>query len=403
MGPQDPATQIVTQVVSARGELQSLVRALATAERIAVDVESDGMFAYRAQVCTVQLCAGGEVSVVDALAAPLDPLATLLGAGGPLKIVHDVSFDARILAQQGIALGNVRDTSIAAQFLERPATGLAALALKELGAVIDKGLQKYDWRIRPLLAEHVTYLARDVAHLEALAEALWREVDAKGIGAEVDEETRYRIATALASTSAVQDLPAYAEAKGFDRIPERDRAVFRRLWEAREKEGLARDVPSTRLVPTDALIALARSRPATSEALEKTRWIRDRSLARPILAAIEQGTADGDIPADDKARIDRPRPPREVIARRKAREIALTTWRRAEAKRRGVGEQVVLPGHCLKGLAAAEGSDAEVVQSTPGFGTCRAPYAAQLAAVLVAAASAPISPESAVGDGSDAG
>ena len=44
---------------------------------------------------------------------------------------------------------------------------------------------------------HLDYLARDVAHLEALDDLLWRELADRGIEAEVLEETRYRLATAM--------------------------------------------------------------------------------------------------------------------------------------------------------------------------------------------------------------
>ncbi len=172
---------------------------LASAARIGLDIESDGMFAYRAQICTVQIAAAGTIAIVDTLATSLEPLAAVLGAGGPVKIVHDVAFDARMLASAGVPLGNVHDTSIAARLLGRTATGLATLARAELGIEIDKTLQHHDWRARPLLPNHLEYLARDVAYLEALAATLWREVGAHEIEAEVLEETRYRLSTAIAA------------------------------------------------------------------------------------------------------------------------------------------------------------------------------------------------------------
>ncbi|MGO8993016.1 MAG: ribonuclease D, partial [Polyangiaceae bacterium] len=95
--------------IRARAELEELARALSSAPRMALDVESDGMFAYRAQVCTVQLAAHGTISIVDALATSLEPLAPVLAESGPVKIVHDVAFDARMLAATGLFLGNVHD------------------------------------------------------------------------------------------------------------------------------------------------------------------------------------------------------------------------------------------------------------------------------------------------------
>jgi ribonuclease D len=382
--------------IRARAELEELARALSSAPRMALDVESDGMFAYRAQVCTVQLAAHGTISIVDALATSLEPLAPVLAESGPVKIVHDVAFDARMLAATGLFLGNVHDTSIAARLLGRTATGLATLARAELGIEIDKGLQHHDWRERPLLETHLDYLARDVAHLEALDDLLWRELADRGIEAEVLEETRYRLATAIASAREPVDPLAYANAKGFDRLGKVERAVFRRLWAAREAEGAALDRPAARAIATEALLALARSRPRTLDALAKARIPRERleALGPVLLEAIARGIDDGDVPPVERDQLDAPRPARETIARRRAREAALTAWRKVEAKRRGVDEQVVLPGHCLKALAEADSVEVGTIESSPGFGACRARYVEEIASALRGARTPERTPES---------
>jgi ribonuclease D len=371
-------------VVSTRAGLEELARELAGVPRLGVDVESDGMFAYRAQVCMVQLVAGGSITLVDTLATSLEPLAAVLGERGPVKIVHDVSFDARMLASAGIPLGNVHDTSIAARLLGRTATGLASLARAELGVQIDKGLQHHDWRVRPLLPSHVSYLAGDVAHLEALADVLWREVRERAIEPEVLEETRYRIANAIAAAREPERTTAYADAKGFDRLAPRERAIFRRLWRARESAAASLDMPSARAIATEALLALARSAPRTLDALAKARLPRERldAVGPALLDAIARGIDDGDLPPEERAALEAPRLARDVIARRRAREGALTAWRRTEAKRRGVDEQVVLPGHCLKALAEAEIMEVGTMKAVPGFGECRARYVEEIASAL---------------------
>ena len=379
--------------IRTRRELEELARALTPCPRVGLDVESDGMFAYRAQICTVQLAAGGTIAIVDALATSLEPLTALLAEDGPVKIVHDVAFDARMLGARGMLLGNVHDTSIAARLLGRTATGLATLARADLGIEIDKGLQHHDWRERPLEDSHLEYLARDVAHLEALDDVLWRELAERDIEAEVLEETRYRLATALASAREPENPLAYAGAKGFDRLNKLERAVFRRLWAVREAEGAGLDKPAARTIATEALLALARSRPRSLETLAKARIPRERLslVGPPLLEAIARGIEDGDVPPEDRARLDAERPSRDVILRRRSREAALTSWRKGEAKRRGVDEQVILPGHCLKALAEAEVIDVGTIQSSPGFGACRARYVEEIASAL-RGASAPERP-----------
>jgi ribonuclease D len=371
------------RIVSAQGELLELARALASAPRIGLDLESDGMFAYRPRTCTVQLASADLIAIVDAIATPLDPLGALFGEGGPVKVIHDVAFDARMLAEAGIALGHVHDTAIAARMLGRAATGLASLAKSELGIAIDKSLQQHDWRERPITKAQLDYLARDVAHLGALDDVLWGEVVARGIEDEVIEETRYRIKGAIAAARETDRAPGYGFAKGFEKLEAASRAALRRLWEVREREAAQLDVPIAKLIPTDLLVAIARQRPADEGRLAEMRLPpRVRPLATVLVAAVRRGEEDGDAPAEDLARFEPPRPSREAITLRRTREKGLTAWRKAEAAARGVDEQVVLPGHCVKDLAESKGMEVEDVTAVAGFGACRARYAPTIAEVL---------------------
>src|SRR5215204_4853855 len=108
-----PCESMLAQSIPA---LKAIVARMRTATAIALDVEADGLFAYRPQLCTMQLAWQEadrvQVAVVDTLAVPADMLAPLLGACGPIKVLHDLTFDARLLAEAGAPLGNVRDTSV---------------------------------------------------------------------------------------------------------------------------------------------------------------------------------------------------------------------------------------------------------------------------------------------------
>ncbi|MBX3232301.1 MAG: HRDC domain-containing protein [Labilithrix sp.] len=373
-------------VADERG-LAAVAERLAGAPVLAVDVESNGLFKYRASLCTLQLATpDAEPIVVDALATPLAPLARVLAESGPRKIVHDIAFDARILAESGVLLGNVFDTSLAARMLGRTATGLAALLQSELGVAMDKKLQHHDWTERPLERQHIAYLEADVAHLPALAARLEREVAERGIAAEIEEETRYRLAQAAASVAAGDPRAPYLRMKGIDRVAREELPLLRRLAEVREAEARALDVPPYKVIGPDVLFAIAKARPRTMDELTRVKNAlaghRARAIAPKLLAAVAQGVADGAIPDADAALLERPRLPSAQIKARRAREHRLTAWRRAEAKRRGVDEQVVLPGHCLQDLADLEDATLAAIAAVPGIGAFRIE---QSAAALLAA------------------
>jgi ribonuclease D len=360
-------------IVTGEAELRVLVAEASAAERLAVDLEASGMFTYRARLCTVQLAWDEQVAVVDATSAPVGMLAPILGPSGPVKIVHDVAFDARVLADTGIELGRVHDTAIAAQMLGRTATGLASLAKSELGVSLQKGMQQHDWRIRPLDHAMLGYLTADVIHLAPLERKLWSEVAERGILAEVLEETQYRIESAIEAVREPEREPPYLRVKGIDRLNERERAALHVLAELREKEAERRDVPPYRVASSDSLVAIARARPTTRAGIARFRGVDTSSGAAGFLDAVvaAMGVAPDELPAEERARFERPRPAPEAVKLRRGREARLLAWRKAEAKRRGVDEQVVLPGHCLKCAADLPSGSPDELARVPGIGAFR--------------------------------
>jgi ribonuclease D len=370
-----PAPTQGARVVAREDELRELAKQAAAAPRIAIDLEASGMFTYRARICTLQLAWGGDQDVVvDAQEAPVGALAELLGAAGPVKIVHDVSFDARLLAEVGVELGNVHDTALAARMLGRTATGLASLLESELGLQITKDMQQYDWRQRPLDERMLGYLARDVAHLHALDDKIWGEVVEHGIVDEVLEETRYRLASAVKAMREPEVEPPYTRIKGVERLAERDLAVLRAVADLREREAADRDVPPYRVATNAALLAVVSARPPTTAQFFRVPGVARGSpeavrFADRVLRAIAE--AGDTLPPEERARFERPRPPAAVTKARRERETRLLAWRREEAKRRSVDEQVVLPGHCVKDAVEDELSVAADLQRVGGIGAFR--------------------------------
>jgi ribonuclease D len=360
------------ELVSHADGLARVLAAASRAERIALDVEASGPHAYRSRPCTAQLAWDGAVVVIDLLALPLEALAPLLGAAGPCKIVHDVAFDARLLAEVGVAIGPLRDTAVAARMLGRAATGLASLLASELGLKIDKSMQRHDWRIRPIDPAMMAYLYEDVQHLEALERALWAEVSARGIEDAVLEETRYRVDCAVA---AARDpaVPSYLRLKGAERLSPRELAALRAVFAVREAEAERRDLPPHRVVAHEGLLALAQARPRTAGDVAAVRGVPadpgSLTLREDLAAAL--ASAPEAVPPEELAYRLRGRPAAAVLQERRARESRLLAWRREEAKRRGVDEQVVLPGHCLKDAAELDVLTLEALSRVAGIGAFR--------------------------------
>jgi ribonuclease D len=105
------------------------------------------------------------------------------------------------------------------------------------------------------------------------------------------------------------------------------------------------------------------------------------------------------VPVADRALFEPPSFDRQAVARRRELEAKVSAFRRAEAKRRDVDEQVVLPGHCATELVSilmsSEPRDPQLptrVAAIAGIGTKRAEhYAEALAGLLDAPAIADVS------------
>jgi ribonuclease D len=306
----------------------------------------------------------------------LAPLRDALGPSGPKKIVHDLAFDARILAKHALPLGNVLDTSLAARFLGATSTSLAAIAQARLGVALSKELQQHDWGKRPLDPSSLPYLAADVAHLPAIARALEEEIASKGIAAELEAETEWRLSTAIAAREDDDPRPPWVRIKGVHDLEAIALAVLRRLADVREAAARKWDVPPFKVLGNDTLMTLAKKRPKSAQEVRAIRGLdrgRGAALIGELLTAMQRGERDRDVPEDERAAWLTPAPPspRDQIEARRAREHRLTGWRRAEAKRRGVDEQVVLPGHCLQELADRAPATIEELASVGGIGRVR--------------------------------
>jgi ribonuclease D len=315
--------------------------------------------------------------IIDSLAlgdTGLAPLRAILGPEGPRKLIHDLAFDARILAEHQLRLGNVYDTALAASLLGSPSTGLAALVALRVGVTLSKTLQHHDWRRRPLQPAHIEYLAGDVRSIPALARSLEADVAKLDIGRELEEETRYRLASALAAEP--DPRPPYVRIKQAHGLAPQQMAILREVAALRDAEAQRLDVPPFKVLDNEGLVLLARTAPMTEAALTGVRGFahpRARALAPELVKAVQRGAQAGDVPAAERQEFLTPPtpPPREWVLERKAREARLVAWRKAEAKRRKIDVQAVLPGHCLQALADMDTPTLEALHGVAGLGQFR--------------------------------
>ncbi len=337
--------------------------------QLALDAEGDGMFRYRARLCTVQLAVADEVVIVDTLALSAAPaLGPLFGASGPEKIVHDASFDARMLHAYGAPLHRVFDTAVAARFLGIAATGLSSLLAARFEIPLEKSHQQADWGKRPLSVPMLSYLEEDVRHLSRLHTSLLDDVRAKDIEPEVREECAYVLSQALAVT---RSLAPWMRIKGAAQLLPAQRALLRAFAEEREQIARAEDVPPGRLLSNDLLLRITTHSEPSEALVRQALGARSIAHVERFIGCLASAAHLTDAPADEVQALCPTPPSLAQIEAKKRRRKWLTEFRAREASARGVDYQVVMPGHCLSDVADLPTLDREQLAQVSGFGECR--------------------------------
>lgn len=365
-----PATDHVW-VESSTG-LAVLDAALADVHELALDTESNSMFAYRERLCLVQLGFGGAPSderegamqlyaidplAFDSPAVANEPLLRWLALGRRV-LLHGGEYDVAVLKRElGVAPTNLFDTQAAASLLGMVRTGYANLCAELLGVKISKEHQQFDWARRPVPTAARRYALDDVRYLPSLA----RTIEALVQKADLEEEVAIACQAVAASSphEGMSDAEKLWRVVGSERLPREALARLVSLVAWREREAEARDQPPGRLVPKETLLKLALAGPTDARSLDgiglSRRLLNERSES--LLEAI---ATPGTVP--DKPR----RPPPDPAS--EARRAKLKTWRDEEAKRRGVTIQAVLPTRALEVLAT---TPSEPLTAIPQLGDKR--------------------------------
>ena len=297
------------RLVQSQAELERWCERLRNEPLLAVDTEAASFHRFHDRVYLLQLSSRLETAVVDPLAVNnLKPVGELL-ANPEIEIVfHDADYDLRLLENEhGLRANHLFDTRIAAQLLNEPGVGLAALLEKYLGVRLDKRFQRADWSARPLSPEMLEYAADDTRHLPVLRDQLRERLEALGRHGWAEEE--FELLGAAPRRATEPEEPAYLRLKGAKALKGRSLAVLRELVQWREELARRQDKAAFRILNNEPLLLIAKSPPENLDALRTVRGMSPEQIRRrgaDILEAVGRGLR---IPERDLPRVERrPRP-----------------------------------------------------------------------------------------------
>src|SRR5260370_31880065 len=141
-------------IISTLPDLQNLARLLQSESLIAVDTEWNSLYAYREQVCLIQISTRSQDWLVDPLALrDLSPLRPLFADPDIEKVFHAAEYDIMCMKRDfGFTFNNLFDTMFAARIVGLKTFGLGSLLETYFGLQFDKRYQRADWSLRPVPA-----------------------------------------------------------------------------------------------------------------------------------------------------------------------------------------------------------------------------------------------------------
>ncbi len=354
------------RLVQNQAELEGLFDRFSAEPLLAVDTEAASFHRFHDRIYLLQLSSRRETAVVDPLAvSSLDRLGQVLADPAVEIVFHDADYDLRLLSMEyGFRATNLFDTRIAAQLLNEPGVGLAALLEKYLGVRLDKRFQRADWSARPLSPEMLEYAAADTHHLQALRDVLRDRLREMGRLEWAEEE--FGLATEARRPAADAEEPGYLRLKGAKVLPGRSLAVLRELYEWRDSLARRIDKAAFRILNNEPLFAMAKSPPRDMAELKAVRGIGGDQAERrghEILAAVQRGLS---VPEADLPRVERipRRPPDTAYELRLER---LKSARNLLAGEYDLPPGVLCPNGTLEAIARLSPTNLEQFAGVPGL------------------------------------
>ena len=326
-------------------KLEEVANELAKHEIIAVDTESNSLYAYQEQVCLIQFSTLEKDYLVDALVLKdLNPLEAIFYSDRILKVFHAAEYDLICLFRDyGFRFRYLFDTMIAARILGYEKVGLGSLLEEFFQVRMNKRYQRANWGRRPLPEEMLDYARLDSHYLIPLQEKLRDELQSTGRWELALEDFRRLTKNIEDTTESRED--DYWKLRGAHDLSPEQAAVLKSVYQLRETLAEKQDKPPFKIFGNKVIMEIAEICPQDEQSLSQVTCLSDRlqkSYGKQILKVVAQAknTPPAYPPTQDRVengvlqRID-----------------ILREWRKATAGGLGVSSDIILPRDVLNRIA----------------------------------------------------
>ena len=304
---------------------------------IAVDTESNSLYAYREQVCLVQFSIPNKDYLVDPFAVPdMTELGPIFVDPAIEKVFHAAEYDVICLKRDfGFAFNNIFDTMAAARILGRKAVGLGTLLEREFSVELDKHYQRANWGQRPLPAKMLAYARLDTHYLITLRNLLKKELQEKNLY-DLAKEDFDRLRS-VNGHNGEEQAPSWWRVRRSNELTPQQAAILQELCQYRERMARTMDRPVFKVINDQTLFEIARQAPKDLQALGRIRGMNEQQVRRHgarLLEAVQRGLNDPPLYPPKTQR------PNDHVLQRLDR---LRRWRKTTAQSLGVDSDIILP------------------------------------------------------------
>lgn len=280
--------------IASQSEFNQMVKTYQLSSVLVIDTEFVRTSTYYPELGLVQIYDGSNLSLIDVLAVQdPSPLAEILSAPKPLKVMHACSEDIEALARGlNCRLTEVFDTQLCATLLGfRSGMGYANLVNELLDIELDKGESRTDWLARPLSPQQCNYAALDVLHLYDVYQQLEPRLSSS-VRTILMAETEALIAK---KHRPIRPDLAYLQVSNAWRLRKERLRALRRLAQWRIETAMARNVPLNRVLKEVNMFAIANQLPTSKAGLFSAIQSHPGEVRRHADALLEQlALADSD-------------------------------------------------------------------------------------------------------------
>ena len=254
--------------------------ALATVSYCAIDTEFIRESTYYPELALIQIASEDRLGCIDPLAIDdLGPLAGLLAREDLLKVFHSPSQDLEILYQKfGRVPAPVFDTQLAAAVLGyNHQVSYADLVQQVTGVQLEKKHTRANWTRRPLSRDELDYAMDDVRYLLAVYRELDQRLEAGRRRGWIEKDLR---AMTDPANYEVDQENLWKRLRGVQKLKGERLKIASDLCRWREQLAQRQNRPRRWIAKDDAIVELARQKPADIQSLSRIPELGDKTVKR---------------------------------------------------------------------------------------------------------------------------